>query len=63
VLAPPTGSRSPRHAHPEGFDLHANVWVGANNRARLEQVCRYVLRPPLPKIGCGCSGTAGCGWS
>ncbi len=23
------------------------MWVGANDRARLEQVCRYVLRPPL----------------
>jgi hypothetical protein len=31
----------------EGFDLHANVWVGARDRARLEQLCRYLLRPPL----------------
>lgn len=46
-LAPSAGSRGPRQAHLEGFDLHANVWVGANDRARLEQVCRYVLRPPL----------------
>jgi hypothetical protein len=36
-----------RHAHLDGFDLHANVWVGADDRARLEQMCRYVLRPPL----------------
>ncbi len=42
-----SGARGPRHAHLEGFDLHANVWVGAHDRARLEQVCRYVLRPPL----------------
>jgi Putative transposase len=41
------GTRGPRHAHLEGFDLHANVWVGPNDRARLEQLCRYVLRPPL----------------
>ena len=41
------GERGPRHAHLEGFDLHANVWVGANDRARLQQLCRYVLRPPL----------------
>jgi Putative transposase len=41
------GAGGPRHAHVGGFDLHANVWVGANNRARLEQLCRYVLRPPL----------------
>lgn len=31
----------------EGFALHANVWVGPNNRARLEQLCCYVLRPLL----------------
>jgi hypothetical protein len=41
------GARGPRHAHLEGFDLHANVWVGPNDRARLEQLCRYLLRPPL----------------
>jgi hypothetical protein len=47
-LAPATsGTRGPRHAHLEGFDLHANVWVGPNDRARREQLCRYVLRPPL----------------
>ena len=42
-----TGSRGPRQAHMEGFDLHANVWLGARDRARLEQLCRYLLRPPL----------------
>jgi hypothetical protein len=41
------GARGPRHGHLEGFDLHANVWVGPDDRARLEQLCRYVLRPPL----------------
>jgi hypothetical protein len=41
------GGRGPRHAHLDGFDLHANVWVGPNERARFEQLCRYVLRPPL----------------
>jgi hypothetical protein len=40
-------SRGPRQAHLDGFDLHANVWVPPNNRARLEQLCRYLLRPPL----------------
>jgi len=40
-------ARGPRHAHLDGFDLHANVWVGPTDRARLEQLCRYVLRPPL----------------
>jgi hypothetical protein len=40
-------SRGRRQAHLEGFDLHANVWVSANDRAGLERLCRYVLRPPL----------------
>ena len=40
-------SRGPRQAHLEGFDLHANVWVAANDRAGLERLCRYVLRPPF----------------
>jgi hypothetical protein len=39
-----TGSRQ---AHVEGFDLHANVAVAANNRNGLEQLARYVLRPPI----------------
>jgi hypothetical protein len=37
----------PRHAHLEGFDLHANVAVPAGERARLENLCRFVLRPPV----------------
>ena len=40
-------SRGARQAHLEGFDLHANVWVAANDRAGLERLCRYVLRPPF----------------
>src|SRR5215468_10431864 len=41
-------SRGPRQAHLDGFDLHANVWVRANDRAGLERLCRYVLlRPPF----------------
>jgi hypothetical protein len=42
-------SRGPRQAHLEGFDLHANVRVPAHDRARREQLCRYVLRPPIAK--------------
>jgi len=41
------GSRGPRQAHVDGFDLHANVRMSANDRAGLERLCRYVLRPPL----------------
>jgi hypothetical protein len=40
-------SRGPRQAHLEGFDLHADVVVPAGDRDRVEQLCRYVLRPPL----------------
>jgi len=41
------GARGPRQAHREGFDLHANLWVSARDRAGLERLCRYLLRPPL----------------
>jgi len=34
-------------ARANGFSLHAGVVVPAGQRARLEQVCRYVLRPPV----------------
>jgi predicted ATPase len=27
--------------------LHANVWVGTHDRAGLERLCRYILRPPF----------------
>ena len=40
-------SSGPLHAHIEGFDLHAAVAVPAGDRARLEHLCRYVLRPPI----------------
>jgi hypothetical protein len=35
------------HAHAGGFDLHAGVAVPAGDRARLERLCRYALRPPI----------------
>ncbi len=44
---PTVTSRGLRQAHLDGFDLHANVWVAANNRAGLERLSRYVLRPPF----------------
>jgi hypothetical protein len=40
-------SRGPCQAHLEGFDLHANITLGANDRPGLERLCRYVLRPPV----------------
>jgi hypothetical protein len=40
-------SRGPRQAYLEGFDLHANVWVSGTDRAGLERLCRYILRPPF----------------
>ncbi|MBI3629049.1 MAG: transposase zinc-binding domain-containing protein [Candidatus Rokubacteria bacterium] len=38
-------SRGPRQAHLEGFDLHANVWVPAHDRAGLERLCRLCGAP------------------
>jgi len=40
-------SRGPRQAHLAGFDLHANVWVSAHDRAGVERLSRYILRPPF----------------
>ena len=40
-------SRGPCQAHLEGFDLHANITVAADDRAGVERLCRYVLRPPV----------------
>jgi hypothetical protein len=45
--APWVFSTAPRHAHLAGFDLHANVDAPAADRTRLEQLCRYLLRPPV----------------
>ena len=42
----PSG-RGPCHARGNGFDLHAAVVVSARDRARLERLCRYALRPPV----------------
>jgi hypothetical protein len=36
-----------RAARLEGFRLHADVAVPARRRDQLEEVCRYILRPPL----------------
>ena len=40
-------SSAPRHVHLDGFDLHAHVAVPASDRTRLEQLCRYLLRPAV----------------
>jgi uncharacterized protein YbaR (Trm112 family) len=45
--APWVLSTAPRHAHLAGFDLHANVDAPAADRMRLEQLCRYLLRPAV----------------
>jgi hypothetical protein len=41
------GPLPPCHATQDGFDLEAGVRVRADQRDRLERLCRYVLRPPL----------------
>lgn len=33
----------------EGYGLHAGTWVPASDRVGLEQLARYLLRPPLAK--------------
>jgi len=43
--------RGPCHASQDGFDLHAGVVVPGRDRARLERVCRYALRPPVRTSG------------
>jgi hypothetical protein len=30
-----------------GFSLHAGVWAGANDRQKLERICRYIARPAV----------------
>jgi hypothetical protein len=45
--APWATATGTRQAHLDGFDLHANVAVAANNRDGLEHLARYVLRPPI----------------
>ena len=40
-------SGGPRHAHIEGFDLHANVAVRGEDWEGREQLCRYLLRPAV----------------
>jgi hypothetical protein len=35
------------HARQEGFDLDAGVWVPADQRDRLERLCRCALRPTV----------------
>lgn len=47
--APWIESSARLQARVDGFDLHAGVLVGANDRERLERVCRYLLRPPVPE--------------
>ena len=45
--APETLAEPRCHARGNGFDLHADLVIGAGQRERLERVCRYVLRAPV----------------
>ena len=47
LLALASSGRGPCHARGNGFDLHAAVVVPPRDRARLERLCRYALRPPI----------------
>jgi hypothetical protein len=53
--APWVTSRGPRHAHFEGFDLHANRTVRADDRVGLERTC---CARRSPKGGSNASATA-----
>jgi hypothetical protein len=45
--APWVESSRPFQARCDGFDLHGGVAVAGEDRDRLEQLCRYLLRPPI----------------
>ena len=47
LLALAPSGHGPFHARGNGFDLHAAVVVPRRDRARLERLCRYALRPPI----------------
>ena len=47
LLTPPPSGQGPCHARGNGFDLHAAVVVPPRDRARLDWLCRYALRPPI----------------
>jgi hypothetical protein len=38
---------SPGASETAGFSLHAGVATKANERAKLERLCRYITRPPV----------------
>lgn len=45
---PATDTQGDAHlARANGFSLHAGVWAGANDRAKLERICRYIARPAV----------------
>ncbi len=47
----------------DGYTVHAGVVIGARNRKGLEQLCRYITRPPLAKerVEVCCDEPGGCG--
>jgi hypothetical protein len=46
-LPPSTASSSERVAQAAGFSLHAGVAAEADERDKLERLCRYISRPAL----------------
>ena len=39
-----------------GYSIHAATYVHKNNRAELERLCRYILRPPVAEERCEIKG-------
>ena len=50
-VEPPTLGQC--HARSNGFDLHAGLLVPAGHKDRLERLCRYTLRAPVPEARLG----------
>ena len=46
---PPGEKTGKRSARAGGFDLYATKAIPKDHRERLEKVCRYLLRPPIPQ--------------
>jgi hypothetical protein len=46
---PPGEKTGKRSARAGGFDLYATKAIPKDRRERLEKVCRYLLRPPIPQ--------------
>jgi len=47
-----TGFKQNLRKDMDGFSLHAAVRCDADERRALDQLCRFITRPPRPNSGC-----------